>query len=539
MAEENFKERVRLEIIKAAKLYKTNYADYEYLVCSEAFVQNDYYIVAAMENNFQHLTGVHSNISSQDFFNKCIQGTLVDTDFDFIKKGQTEKAVKGTVRRKIKVLPDMMGLFKDGLQTEENFKKNKVVCSFAAADGVCTLGFSESTKARPKSLIKGNELKNPKPVEVILRKKAGEKLFNKMIVGDKILLKKYQNKIQDLVSAELFVRKVKIIFEINPNPTAWSNQEIHFVYKSETNVDLVIEGTYCKLQIAGKDNLREIIFAIWEILAWNDGYFYKPVEYWVDDTEQGVDELFIRSYYATDSNWKNSALLIGRNHREISEDIITRYIQIRNIGREKKSLNKTLFSSYFYLHSEDYSEVNIEHRLVLLMHICDGFAIAFLHGNQKNNGGNINKVLECIDVGTHLTKKYKVGADMLGVPSDKAREALQDTRTELTHYIYKPSSLGSFISDPNSDTDNMVNLYVFYVLDLALRVGLLETIGATVKDDMKSYLLDEYLDWIRLEKHLNEECAIPRNTIRQILEKLQVVNDENSRNTDRKTTILQ
>ena len=161
------------------------------------------------------------------------------------------------------------------------------------------------------------------------------------------------------------------------------------------------------------------------------------------------------------------------------------------------------------------------------MHICDGFAIAFLHGNQKNNGGNINKVLECIDVGTRLTKKYKIGADMLGVPSDKAKEALQDTRTELTHYIYKPSSLGSFISDPNSDTDNMVNLYVFYVLDLALRVGLLETIGATVEDEIKNYLLDENLDWIRLEKHMDEECVIPRNAIRQILEKLQVMkNDE-------------
>ena len=138
MAEESFKERVRLEIIKAAKQYKTIYVDYEYLVCSEAFVQNDYYIVAAMENNFQHLTGVHSNISSQDFFDKCIQGTLEDTDFDFIKRGQDEKAVKGTVRRKIKVLPDMMRLFKTGLQTEENFKKSKIVCSVATADGAGT-----------------------------------------------------------------------------------------------------------------------------------------------------------------------------------------------------------------------------------------------------------------------------------------------------------------------------------------------------------------------------------------------------------------
>src|SRR5699024_200575 len=112
-------------------------------------------------------------------------------------------------------------------------------------------------------------------------------------------------------------------------------------------------------------------------------------------------------------------------------------------GRKEKSLNKTMFASYFYLHSKDYSKVNIEHRLVLLMHICDGFAINFLNGNNKNNSGNIIKVLECVDIGGRKDKKYKAGADMLGIPSDKAREALQGTRTELTHYIYEKSSLGS------------------------------------------------------------------------------------------------
>lgn len=123
MAEKSFKERVRLEMITAAKKYKELYVDWEYLVCSEAFEKKNYYIVAAEKDNFQHLTGVHSRINAQNFFDKCIQGTLSEEDFDFIKKGQDEKSVKGTVRRKIKVLPDMMELFRDGLQTEESFKK--------------------------------------------------------------------------------------------------------------------------------------------------------------------------------------------------------------------------------------------------------------------------------------------------------------------------------------------------------------------------------------------------------------------------------
>lgn len=121
MSEENFKERVRLTIISMAKLYKEKYVDYEYLICSQAFFERAYYIIDAKEDNFQHLTGVHTSLSAKDFFNKCYNGTLRDIDFDFIKKGQDEKSVKGTVRRKIKVLPDMMGLFDNVLLAEEKF----------------------------------------------------------------------------------------------------------------------------------------------------------------------------------------------------------------------------------------------------------------------------------------------------------------------------------------------------------------------------------------------------------------------------------
>lgn len=47
MEKGTFKGRVHLELIKAAKKYKEIYVDYEYLICSEAFVQRKYYIVGA------------------------------------------------------------------------------------------------------------------------------------------------------------------------------------------------------------------------------------------------------------------------------------------------------------------------------------------------------------------------------------------------------------------------------------------------------------------------------------------------------------
>ena len=76
MAEESFKERARQEMIKAAKQYKDIYVDYEYLICSVTFEKNDYYIIAAEEDNFQHLTGVQSKIDAKTFFRKCYDGTL-------------------------------------------------------------------------------------------------------------------------------------------------------------------------------------------------------------------------------------------------------------------------------------------------------------------------------------------------------------------------------------------------------------------------------------------------------------------------------
>ncbi len=67
----------------------------------------------------------------------------------------------------------------------------------------------------------------------------------------------------------------------------------------------------------------------------------------------------------------------------------------------------------------------------------------------------------------------------------------------------------------------MVNLYAFYVLKVALRIAVLETIGVNVTGEIKNYVMDVHLDWIKLEKHLDEDCVLPMNVFRQMVEKLQ------------------
>jgi len=52
-------------------------------------------------------------------------------------------------------------------------------------------------------------------------------------------------------------------------------------------------------------------------------------------------------------------------------------------------------------------------------------------------------------------------------------------------------------------------------------IAVLEVIGVNVSDDVKNYVMDEHLDWIKLEKHLDEDCVLPMNVFRQMIEKLQ------------------
>ena len=203
MPEGSFKKRVCSELIRCAQAYRDIYVNYEYLVCSEAFSKKAFYIISAREDNFKHLTGVNSGLAPGTFFEKCISGTLSEDDFDFLKDGQDEKSVKGTVRRKIKVLPDMMELLKGDLLAEENFNKNRVICSFATADSNCTLGFIDAGKARPKSLIRGNELKHPKPVDLLMRRRTGSEFFDEIMIGGLEQIEKYKDVIQSLVSARL------------------------------------------------------------------------------------------------------------------------------------------------------------------------------------------------------------------------------------------------------------------------------------------------------------------------------------------------
>lgn len=206
MAEQkSFKERVKETVIQNAYSYKRYFVDYEYLLCSEAFVKNEYYIVSAYEDNYLHLTGLHTSLDAATFFEKCYKGILEENDFDFCKGGQNESEVKGSVRRKINSLPSIMNMFNVGTSVEEDFEKNRIRCALAAGNVSATLGFVVAGKAKPMTLLKGNELSSAKAkkLDLVLRRKSGESRFSEILIGDGERLAEHKDALSVLLSENL------------------------------------------------------------------------------------------------------------------------------------------------------------------------------------------------------------------------------------------------------------------------------------------------------------------------------------------------
>ncbi len=183
--QKSFKERVKECAINNAAQFKKIFIENEYCIISEAFEETGYYVVKAHAGNYLHLVGVNTSIPADIFFKKCLNGTLTENDFDFSKRGVGSNALKGAVREKIKVMPDMMDLFNgEPIDIQQSFKRNQVECAIASSDGVCTLGFSES--GHPKSLLKGDYLDFTKrcTVDAIVSKSEGSEKFDCIVMNN-------------------------------------------------------------------------------------------------------------------------------------------------------------------------------------------------------------------------------------------------------------------------------------------------------------------------------------------------------------------
>lgn len=202
----SFKTRVKNTIMSEAKNYKESYIDYEYLLYVSGFSEK-YYIITGNKENYLHLVGVYTTLSPEEFFDKCVD-ELDESDFDFVD--ENGKDIKGTVRRKIKVLNNFTTLMQQReLYIQESFRKNNVICTVGATDQVCTAGFIRSSKSRegrafPKTLMKGNELTKINEVEILLRKRKTSPKFDEILIGSRNQIRKYYDDLKELISVNVY-----------------------------------------------------------------------------------------------------------------------------------------------------------------------------------------------------------------------------------------------------------------------------------------------------------------------------------------------
>lgn len=259
----------------------------------------------------------------------------------------------------------------------------------------------------------------------------------------------------------------------------------------------------------------EVFRNIWELMFLYDGYFYTPCKYIVDGADENVKKLFFLSFYNTGKTWRNCASTLMGADKDFSEERILKYGELRNKSRTSGDMLKTLINSFFYIHSEAYEGINVNHRLSLLLNICDGFVIN-TSGPNYNVKANIAKV-----IGTALdSKTVKYGAELLGIPSKKLYDALMLERHEIDHYIMKEGSLTDYEVKSVSATKDYINWYFIYIVELALRIAFLKEIGCECKDELVEYALNDINDWLILECDLQEKCKNPINQMKQDFKKM-------------------
>ena len=205
-AQVSFKTKVLNTIIQCAEQYNSFYVEKNHLIVSDAFKKKPYYIIQAEKDNFLHLTGVSTQLSASEFFEKAHDGSLAESDIQLITHGKSEKESKGTIRQKMKNLTSITAAVDDSCMVQEDFKRNAVLCTFASANTQCTVGFIATPRlTRPKSLLNGNliEPAEAAPIKLALAKKRGEEKYDTLEVGSIDDLAKNLDSMRELLSQDL------------------------------------------------------------------------------------------------------------------------------------------------------------------------------------------------------------------------------------------------------------------------------------------------------------------------------------------------
>lgn len=169
--------------------------------------------------------------------------------------------------------------------------------------------------------------------------------------------------------------RITVEFETKPNANTNIMQPPNIDFQNVSN-NLIQETKKFMISLeSNAEDVIEVLRSIWELSSLYDGYFYKPCKYNVDGIDVNVEKLYFLSFYKTGKTWRKCASTLVGIDKDFSEKRVLDYNEFRNKGRTSGEMFKSLINSYFYIHSEAYETINVNHRLSLLLNICDGFVI--------------------------------------------------------------------------------------------------------------------------------------------------------------------
>lgn len=295
----------------------------------------------------------------------------------------------------------------------------------------------------------------------------------------------------------------------------WSDQEIKTEYKG-VRANIKIKDTNCELVLEGSENIKAVFQLIWELLFLYDGYFYEPISYEVDGHKKDCKELITLPFYKTDKKWYYSELL-GRSQRNLSSDVLEEYDKFRNASISDKKMTKSVVNAFFYLNSENYGKINVNHRLSLLLNIADGFVI-----NTFKETNNVKSNYDRLFKKTVDNQKLQQGISLLGIQGEKYKVLLTEERHTFDHYIYSENSLATFVHDSEEEISDYATWFFIYVLELVVRINFLKESGVFLEQENMDYALEAIIDWIIYENDLEEECKTHRYQMKQKLKRMGV-----------------
>lgn len=282
--------------------------------------------------------------------------------------------------------------------------------------------------------------------------------------------------------------KSSVTFTKKNDARGWTNQdEVIFSYDG-CRVSLIWDPTSATIEVEGADaeTRRAIILSLWEMCFLYDGYFYTPKSYLDGETAISLKSLFPLNLYESSQDVVRSARPLCQSDRDITAATLSEYRSLRNYGIEQRAMWRELINAFYYLCSDSYSRVLIDHRFSLLLNICDG-----LRYNSQQEPASIEEgvkyVLGKMDVGL-----VKEGAGCVGISRSNMYKTLADARNEIDHYIPQKRSIGKHFAEGTSNTQYQYFVYVFHV---AIRAALLDQIGAAVNTEACRKALEDIVHW--------------------------------------------